>query len=100
VTVCNQGTLAKSASVMLLLSADDTIEPPSSALPWEPQDLYLGSGDTAVIEPGQCQPLELQGQLWTAAPGGYLGAIVVPYPQPELIEDNNSKAGTFITFTP
>ncbi|WP_224373075.1 CARDB domain-containing protein [Hyalangium versicolor] len=98
VSVCNQGTLARSASVTLILSEDDIVEGLYSSLPWEPQDFYMGDGNTAVLEPGQCQPLEIQGHLWDATPGGFLGAFVYS-DQPELIKDNNGKIGTPITVT-
>jgi sulfur relay (sulfurtransferase) complex TusBCD TusD component (DsrE family) len=90
VTVCNQGTRQGAAEVSVYLSTDATITPDSPQGP--SQDYLLGHQHLPSLEPGQCQPLTVQG---TASIEGvvYLGAVVDPWNYaPELIEDNNTKA--------
>ncbi len=92
-SVCNQGTQGGSAPLEVYLSADTTITPhgPSGPSP----DSFVGYTSSPFLNPGQCQSLTVQGPASVPSEGPYyLGAIVDPQnSQPELIEDNNTRAG-------
>ncbi|WP_257454155.1 CARDB domain-containing protein [Archangium lipolyticum] len=94
VTVCNQGTVGGSAPVEVYLSADTTITPngPTGPSP----DSFVGSVPSPYLNAGQCQTLAVQGPAYVPADGAYyLGAVADPQSSvAELIEDNNTKAGT------
>ncbi|MDC0712361.1 CARDB domain-containing protein [Stigmatella sp. ncwal1] len=96
VAVCNQGTLSESTRVEVLVSSDTVISPAQP--PGPPADVLLGSVNTPVLAPGYCQTLQVSGIAWSPAPGAYyLGAVVDPQnSRPELIEDNNTLAGSRI----
>ncbi|WP_224361111.1 CARDB domain-containing protein [Hyalangium versicolor] len=94
VTVCNQGTVGGSAPVEVYLSADATITPngPTGPSP----DSFLGSAAPQYLTAGQCKAVVVQGPAYVPADGAYyLGAVVDGQNSlAELIEDNNTKAGT------
>ncbi|HEX8826061.1 MAG TPA: CARDB domain-containing protein, partial [Archangium sp.] len=94
VTVCNQGTQADSTQVELYLSSDATITPTNSPDPSTDQPLGYVYGN--YLEPGQCRTLTQSFSAWVPSSGPwYLGAVADPVnSRPELIEDNNTLAGT------
>ena len=100
VTVCNQGTFRDSTRVDLMLSSDATIEVPEVYGPYE--DVRLAASDILYLEPGQCQTVDLQSTVSAyRAEAYYLGAVAdYDNARPELIEDNNTKAGNVINVTP
>jgi subtilase family serine protease len=100
VTVCNRGQLADTVDVELYLSADSTIRTPTPPLP--PEDFYLGSLPPVTLAPGACSTRSLTVNANVPTSGRYyLGAVADPYnSRVELIEDNNSKAGTYMTVNP
>src|SRR3954454_7903752 len=61
-------------------------------------DFFVGYVSTPNLNPGQCQALTVQGNPWVPTEGAYyLGAVVDPPGSlPELIKDNNTKAGSRI----
>ncbi len=93
-SVCNQGTQGGSAPLEVYLSADTTITPhgPSGPSP----DSFVGYVSSPFLNPGQCQSLTVQGPAFVPSEGPYyLGAIFDSQNSlPELIEDNNTRAGT------
>jgi subtilase family serine protease len=100
VTVCNQGTVADSTDVELYLSSDALI---TKAMPPDPMtDQPLGMTPMAYLNPGQCQTFTQSFTAWVPNPGAwYLGAVADPSNgRPELLEDNNSRAGTLMSVTP
>ncbi|HEX8823191.1 MAG TPA: CARDB domain-containing protein, partial [Archangium sp.] len=94
VTVCNQGTLADATDVELYLSKDDIITP--TYMPDPSTDQPLGFLPVGHLNPGQCQTLAMPVSTWVPSEGAwYLGAVADPGNfRPELIEDNNTLAGT------
>jgi subtilase family serine protease len=100
VTVCNQGTQSGSTQVEVYLSADTTITPNGPAGP--SPDSFVGSMPTATLAAGQCQVLSVVGPAYVPATGSYYaGAVVDPQNGlTELIEDNNTKAGTLVSVIP
>ena len=96
--VCNQGTQPGSTPVELFLSQDTVITPPTA--PGVPSDYPLGLTFTNNLAPGQCETRSVQVNTGSAGLGDYyLGAISdVGNAVPELIEDNNSRTGTRISF--
>ena len=104
VTVCNQGTEGDSADVLVLLSADTSFQV-SGGYPSPSDDQRVG-GPLYVpfLNAGQCMTLPVSGPAYppatgTGSPEGafYLGAVVDPMNnRVELLEDNNSKAGSRI----
>ncbi len=94
VAVCNQGTAPGGTHVALYLSSDAVIAVPQSSSSYS--DRLLEVGTTSTLVPGQCQTLSLAGSASVPEEGPYyLGAVVDPGESaPELIEDNNSRAGT------
>jgi hypothetical protein len=95
VTVCNQGTQADSTDVELYLSSDAVITPKSpSSGPMA--DHPLGMMYTRYLEPGQCETLSRSLHAGAPSEGAwYLGAVADPgNMRPELLEDNNTLAGT------
>ncbi|MCP3141926.1 CARDB domain-containing protein [Pyxidicoccus xibeiensis] len=96
IRVCNQGTQPGGAHVELYLSEDTVITPPMT--PGTPSDQPAGYFFTPTLAPGECLTQSLQ----ASGPGTgamYLGAVVDPFGHlPELIDDNNSRTGTRITF--
>ncbi|WP_309895417.1 CARDB domain-containing protein [Archangium sp.] len=100
VTVCNQGTMGDSTDVELYLSSDAVITP---AMPPGPlTDQPLGMTPMAYLNPGQCQTFTQSFTAWVPNPGAwYLGAVADSRSgRPELLEDNNSRAGTLMSVTP
>jgi subtilase family serine protease len=100
VTVCNRGQLTDSVDVELYFSADSIIRAPAAPLP--PEDYVLGTLPSVTLAPGACSTRSLTVNAYVPSSGSYyLGAIADPYSsRVELIEDNNSKAGTFMSITP
>ncbi|PTL80344.1 hypothetical protein DAT35_29625 [Vitiosangium sp. GDMCC 1.1324] len=96
VTVCNQGTQGDSTDVELYLSSDATITPTTT--PGPTTDQPLGRMPTSYLSPGQCQTLSMSTSAWAPSEGAwYLGAAADPSNyRPELIEDNNTLAGSRI----
>jgi subtilase family serine protease len=94
VTVCNQGTEGDSTDVELYLSEDAAITPAVSSGP--PTDQPLGMMPVDYLNPGQCQTLTRTVSAYMPNEGTwYVGAVVDPgNHRPELIEDNNTLAGT------
>jgi subtilase family serine protease len=95
-TVCNQGTQGDSTNLEAYLSADANIRPPTP--PGPPEDSYVGMVPVPYLNPGQCTTVSLSGYANVPYPGSdgayYLGVVVDPFnSRPELIEDNNAKAG-------
>ncbi len=100
VTVCNQGTVSGSAPVEVYLSADATITPngPTGPSP----DFFVGYAASPYLNAGQCQVLTVQGPASVPTTGSYYaGAVVDPQSSiAELIDDNNTRAGTLVSVTP
>ncbi|QSQ26699.1 hypothetical protein JY651_17970 [Pyxidicoccus parkwayensis] len=99
ITVCNQGTLADSTDVGLILSADATIR--KSTGPGQVEDSAVGFTPVGTLAPGQCTTVSLSGNAYPPPPGAdgayYLGAIVDPdNTRVELLEDNNTNAGSLL----
>ncbi|WP_257455542.1 CARDB domain-containing protein [Archangium lipolyticum] len=99
VDVCNQGDVAGSTRVDLVLSSDTTLIPGEGV----PGDVFLGSALTNTLSPGQCGILMFS--PWTSIPpalasgGWYLGAIADPDgQQPELLEGNNALASDLVVW--
>jgi subtilase family serine protease len=99
-TVCNRGQQSSLVDVDLYFSADTTIRRPASPLP--PEDFFLGSVTGISLGVGACTSRTLTVPANVPSTGAYyLGAIADPYEsRQELIEDNNSKAGTLVSVTP
>ncbi|RKH12468.1 hypothetical protein D7V97_08315 [Corallococcus sp. CA053C] len=100
VTVCNQGTVGGNAPVEVYLSADSTITPngPTGPSP----DFFVGYVSLPYLNPGQCQVLTVSGPASVPTTGlYYAGAVVDPQSSiAELIDDNNTRAGTRVSVTP
>ncbi|EAU66582.1 fibronectin type III domain protein, putative [Stigmatella aurantiaca DW4/3-1] len=98
VTVCNQGTEGGSTDVDAYLSEDATLTPQS---PWgSSPDLPVASQFSGYLEPGNCQTLSLMGSASVSNAGAYyLGAVVSPHPDDELISDNNIRVGKTVAVT-
>ncbi|MFP2910183.1 CARDB domain-containing protein, partial [Pyxidicoccus sp. 3LFB2] len=91
VTVCNQGTRPDSTQVVLMLSADATLVPPT--VPGSTADTVVGSASVGLLSPGQCATVPVTGPANPPSPGAgsayFLGAFVDPgYQRFELREDN------------
>ncbi|WP_158079855.1 CARDB domain-containing protein [Archangium sp. Cb G35] len=97
--VCNQGTQPGSTMVELFLSQDTVITPPTA--PGVPSDRPAGLTFIDNLAPGQCQTSSVEVDTWPAEPGDYYLGAIADFPNgiPELIEDNNSRTGTRISFT-
>ncbi|MFY2558123.1 CARDB domain-containing protein [Corallococcus terminator] len=94
VTACNVGTVPAMSIVRLYLSADAVI---TSEVPLVPtSDVLLGEVILGMLSPGQCQTESKTVTASVPREGAYtLGAIVDPaLTMAELIEDNNTKAGS------
>jgi hypothetical protein len=89
VTVCNQGTQGRDASVALFLSADADIS-------W--QDRFVAGVPTGFLAPGQCDTLSLQGPASGLPEGAYhLGALVQGWGgEQEVSEVNNARSAGLI----
>jgi subtilase family serine protease len=100
VTVCNRGQLADAADVELYFSANTTIRPPTPPAP--PEDHYLGMVSSGLLNPGACITRSVVVNAYAPNTGSYyLGAVADPYnARVELIEDNNTRAGTLMSVTP
>jgi hypothetical protein len=99
-TVCNHGQQGDSVDVDLYLSMDTTLRKTPSTQPAE--DFFVGSVKGIGLGPGACvnPSIGVYANVPVAGPY-YLGAIVDPLEsRPEIIEDNNTKAGTLISVTP
>ncbi|OJT27092.1 hypothetical protein BO221_03625 [Archangium sp. Cb G35] len=90
VTVCNQGTLSDSTLVNVLLSADAVIT--------ETDRVIAGAVSVGTLNPGQCVSRAVQTSAQAPTQGAwYLGAFVDQGKlRTELIETNNTRAGTLI----
>jgi sulfur relay (sulfurtransferase) complex TusBCD TusD component (DsrE family) len=95
VTLCNQGTYGGQADVDLFLSKDETITPASPSQPYN-ADVFLGSAPAGWLDAGQCVTQQVPVNANVPEEGAwYLGAVVDPRDYaPELLEDNNARAGT------
>jgi subtilase family serine protease len=100
VTLCNRGQQVDMADVDLYFSSDSTIRVPAAPLP--PEDYYLGTLPGVSLAPGACTTRSLTVSANVPTSGSYyLGAVADPYnSRIELIEDNNTKAGTYMSVTP
>jgi subtilase family serine protease len=94
VKVCNQGTQGDSAQVSLFVSQDTVVPVPLP--PGGPTDFFVGDAYSDFLPPGQCQTLSISGPAWANTNGVYhLVAAADPNNyRPELIEDNNTLAGS------
>jgi subtilase family serine protease len=88
VTVCNQGTQGDSTDVEFYMSSDAIITPG--------MEQPLAMMPTQYLDPGQCQTLSKPVYPYVPYEGAwYLGAAADPgSSRPELLEDNNTLAGT------
>jgi subtilase family serine protease len=86
--------------VELYFSSDATIRVPTPPLP--PEDFYLGTLPAVTLAPGACSTRSLTVNANVPTSGRYyLGAVADPYnSRTELIEDNNTRAGTYMTVNP
>ncbi|WP_395847122.1 CARDB domain-containing protein [Cystobacter fuscus] len=98
VTVCNQGTVAESTRVALLLSEDGFISYPSPSAPSE--DSLVNAKQLELLFPGQCATVSLSGPAQVPPMSRpdvrafHLGAVVDPdNVTPEFIEGNNTHSG-------
>jgi subtilase family serine protease len=93
-TVCNRGQSSQVANVSVYLSADGTIRVP--APPQPPEDSLLATVTNIGVSFGACVNRSVSVTLPSVPEGGYtLGAVVDPANlRPELIEDNNTLAGS------
>jgi subtilase family serine protease len=100
VTVCNRGQVTDSVEAELYFSSDATIRVPTPPLP--PEDFYLGTLPAVTLAPGACSTRSLTVNANVPTSGRYyLGAVADPYnSRTELIEDNNTRAGTYMTVNP
>jgi subtilase family serine protease len=100
VTVCNRGQFTDMVDVELYFSADSTIRVPTPPLP--PEDYYLGSLPAVSLAAGACSTRSVTVNAYVPTSGSYyLGAVADPYnSRMELIEDNNTKAGTYMSVLP
>jgi subtilase family serine protease len=98
-TVCNRGQQSGLVDVDLLFSADSTIRNTPTS---QPEDFFLGSVTGISLGVGACTSRTLTVSANVPTTGSYyLGAIADPYEvRQELIEDNNTKAGTLVSVTP
>ncbi|WP_224250198.1 CARDB domain-containing protein [Hyalangium gracile] len=96
VTVCNRGQQQDTADVDVYLSADTTVR--VVAPPAPPEDHYLGTVTGVSLAAGACATRPLSVTAPEIEEGAYyLSAVADPYGnRPELIEDNNAKAGSVI----
>jgi hypothetical protein len=100
VTVCNRGQLMDTVGVELYFSSDSTIRVPTPPAP--PEDYYLGTLPEVTLSPGACSTRSMPVSANVPASGWYyLGAVADPYnSREELIENNNTKAGTYMSVAP
>ncbi|MFL5349964.1 MAG: CARDB domain-containing protein, partial [Hyalangium sp.] len=100
ITVCNRGQLTDTTDVDLYFSADSTIRVPTPPIP--PEDFYLGRLTGVSLPVGACTTRSLVVSANAPATGSYyLGAVAdAANAHSELIEDNNTKAGTYMSVTP
>jgi hypothetical protein len=100
VTVCNRGQLTDTVDVDLYFSADATIRTPTPPIP--PEDSYLGSLPGVTLAPGACSTRSITVPANVPASGSYyLGGVADPFnSRVELNEENNTKAGTYMSVTP
>jgi subtilase family serine protease len=100
VTVCNRGQLADTTDVDLYFSEDSTIRVPTPPIP--PEDFYLGTLTGVSLSAGACSTRSLVVNATAPSTGSYyLGAVAdAANAHSELIEDNNTKAGTYLSVTP
>jgi hypothetical protein len=99
-TVCNRGQQADIVDVDLFFSKDTTIRRTPGNLP--PEDSYLGTVTGISLGVNGCTTRSLTVYASVPTTGSYyLGAIADPLEsRVELIEDNNTKAGTLVSVTP
>ncbi len=90
VTVCNQGTMADSADVALVLSQDADV----SSFDGVGGTGFLASAFVDYLQPGQCGTVRMPATAQAVNQGAfYVGAIVDPYgSRMELLESNNARA--------
>jgi subtilase family serine protease len=99
-TVCNRGQLSSMTDVEFYFSANTTIRVPSPTQP--PEDYYLGVLPGVNLAPGACSSHTVTLTANAPTPASYyLGAVADPYNQrTEFLEDNNTRAGTYMSVTP
>ncbi|WP_395855414.1 CARDB domain-containing protein [Cystobacter fuscus] len=106
VNVCNQGTLAASTRVSVLLSTDTTLRPASPSAPSE--DVIVGEAQTGLLQPGWCETVSITGNAMPPPSSNpdtqglaYVGAAVnVNQMNPELRVDNNTLLGGWLYIAP
>ncbi|ATB36972.1 hypothetical protein CYFUS_002387 [Cystobacter fuscus] len=106
VNVCNQGTLAASTRVSVLLSTDTTFRLPSPSTP--PEDVIVGETQTGLLQPGWCETVSITGNAWLPPSTNpntqglvYVGAMVnLDQMTPELRADNNTLLGGWLYIAP
>ncbi|WP_395845965.1 CARDB domain-containing protein [Cystobacter fuscus] len=106
VNVCNQGTMAASTRVSVLLSTDTTLRPSSPSAPSE--DVIVGEAQTGLLQPGWCESVTITGNALpppSTTPDtqglAYVGAVVnLDQMNPELRVDNNTLLGGWIYIAP
>ncbi len=100
ITVCNRGQMADTTDVDLYVSADSTVRVPTSPAP--PEDFYLGTLSGVSLGVGACSTRSLVVNADVSSTGWYyLGAVADAFnSRSELIEDNNTKVGTFVSVIP
>jgi subtilase family serine protease len=99
-TVCNRGQAAAVTDVDLFFSSDNVIRPPVAPLP--PEDVYLGTVTGVSLSAGQCVTRSRSVNAYAPTTGSwYVGTLADTYGAvSELLEDNNSLAGTLVSVTP
>ncbi|WP_162159650.1 CARDB domain-containing protein [Cystobacter fuscus] len=106
VNVCNQGTLAASTRVSVLLSTDATLHLPSPPAPLT--DVIVGEAQTGLLQPGWCETVSITGNASPPPSSNpdtqglaYVGAAVnVDQMNPELRVDNNTLLGGWLYIAP
>ncbi|OJH37917.1 CARDB domain-containing protein [Cystobacter ferrugineus] len=106
VNVCNQGTLAASTRVSVLLSTDTIFRLPSPSAP--STDVIVGEAQTGLLRPGWCETVSITGNALPPPSTNpdtqglaYVGAVVnLDQTNPELRVDNNTLLGGWIYIAP
>ncbi|MFP2930283.1 CARDB domain-containing protein [Pyxidicoccus sp. 3LG] len=100
VTVCNRGQAAGTTDVALVFSTDNVIRMPPPNRP--PEDYHLDMIVGVALNAGQCVSRSRTVNAYAPNPGSYsLGALADMHQGvPEIIEDNNTLAGTVVSVNP
>ncbi|NMO15136.1 hypothetical protein HPC49_04345 [Pyxidicoccus fallax] len=110
VEVCNQGTAPVGSpqglpTLELYISTDTTLTFPGSG-GFMADQFQVGTAQVSPLAPGQCETLNVQGvgmrpHLSNSPGTHFVGVIVDAYKtEPELREDNNTRADFAIALTP